>query len=129
MKSTTKDRSGIDYISMIVLQLKNTTIPWNSLLNTNTIMFVTNLIKKIDIILERKDVQLLYTKRENYNTTDNNVNIQNPNHIQKWIYMLPPVISFSVVEKLNIITEDLETNSDPKLIQIATGSPRSKSVV
>ena len=34
IKSSKKDYSGINYISMIVLNLKSTVIPWNSLLNT-----------------------------------------------------------------------------------------------
>ena len=115
-----QDHSGIEYISRVVLNLKNNTVPWNSLFHTDKIMFVTNLTKKIDILLERKDIQLLYKKKEKYNQLSINslsTTVLDPHDIKKFIYMLPPVISYSIVEKLNHVTEDLHNDFIKSIIQ------------
>ena len=108
MKSIKKDYSGIEYISLVVTDLKSTVKPWNSLLHTSKTLFENNLIKKIDLFLQHNDIKILYTKKELY---DDRLN-QRPttNNIQKWIYMLPPIIDYTILTDLTNVTNDLHND-------------------
>ena len=100
------DDSGLNYMSCVVLKLKSLFQPWNGILNVKIPFFKDNLIRKLQMLLLRNDIKHLYEIRNKF---DNNENITNIVILpeDKWTTLLPPLVSFTVKNKIKNITKDV----------------------
>lgn len=117
LSSSDEDESGIKYIACVVLKLKNSSTPWNGIMNINENIFKENMKRKLIGLLLRKDIKELYEKKKLHNVDSKLVNKETQqNNIVKWVNVLPPIIQFSVKKQLSNITNDFH-NELMKLIR------------
>jgi hypothetical protein len=117
MTSSDEDESGIKYIACVVLKLKNSTTPWNGIMNINENIFKENLKRKLIGLLLRKDIKELYEKKKIYNIDSKLTNKETKqSNIVKWVNVLPPIVQFTVKKQLSNITNEFH-NELMKLIR------------
>jgi hypothetical protein len=97
-----EDTTGIRYLSCVIIKTKSSIEPWNSIQKLNAITMEKRIKEVIEkFILPKNEVIELYLKKKEYlllnpeHTIANEVGIS-----QKWKLFNPPIVSFSIVQKL-----------------------------
>lgn len=111
MTLASKDDSGLIYMACIVLKLKGSERPWNGIDNVSVAFFKDSLIKKLEVLLLRNDIKELYDIRNKFDSDKQNPQIESPiiDSIDKWLGVLPPIVSFTVKDKIKNITKEFHT--------------------
>lgn len=117
LTTSDEDESGIKYLSCVILKLKSSILPWNGIMNIRENVFKENLKRKLIALLLRKDIKDMYEKKKLDSESISKINTQpQNNNITKWIYVLPPIVNFTVKNSITNVTGEFH-NELTKLIK------------
>lgn len=105
-----EDKSAIRYISCVISKMKSSISPWDSVkkLTVDSLMMrITDVLEKF--IVPKNEINELYLKKREYIILNKeSENIPAEHSIEKWTHFLPPIVDFSVQDKLQGTTDDFD---------------------
>ena len=117
-----EDLTGIIYISCVLLKMKSSIPPWNSLTGMKREK-MTNRIKDMieTFVYPVMEIQELYIAKKNYMNLNPDLVTPEEHAVQKWVHYLPPLIKTKILPKLKNITNEFKKDIVEK---IKKGDPR-----
>lgn len=112
----TEDISGIEYMSCVLIKMKSSIDPWNSLrgmkqekLSNRMTDIITN------NILTNNEINELYINKKEYLLLVPEVNIPDEHKIQKWFHFMPPVVPIKIINSLRNVTVEYKKDMLEKI--------------
>ena len=104
-----EDLTGIKYISCVLTKIASQISPWNSIKTHTTEI----LMKRIQTIIEkyiliRSDITDLFVKKREWALLNPILTAPEEHSIAKWRNFLPPVVGFSILNKIRNIGSEFE---------------------
>jgi hypothetical protein len=105
-----EDITGITYITCVILQMRSSIAPWDSVGKYKTEALALQLKKNIENLLKsNSDIEIMMEKKKEYLVDhQEKVMIDKEISLGKWIHFMPPIIPFSIVQKMRPVSTDFD---------------------
>jgi len=104
-----EDLSSIEYLACVLHKSKSSIKPWDSIKKLNTDKLATRIKDAIDkYIINRNDIQELYTLKRKYIILNPDKIIPNEHNINNWHHFMPPIKPISVTKSLSSVSGDFK---------------------
>ena len=106
-----EDITGIQYIACVMIKMKSSITPWDSLVGMKQDKF-SNRIKDIldKFIMTNLEIQELYLLKKEYISKNPELIPPDEHKIEKWVHCLPPLIKTKIISKLKNISSDFKND-------------------
>lgn len=117
-----EDLTGIQYIACVMIKMKSSISPWDSLVGMKQDKF-SNRIKDIldKFIMSNLEIQELYLLKKEYVNKNPDLIPPDEHKIEKWLHCLPPLIKTKIISKLKNVPSDFKNDLIEK---IKKGDPK-----
>ena len=104
-----EDTRGIQYISCVIYDSKIRMAPWDALKRMDQSEIKKRLLRVITkYVMLNPSIQNRYEQKRNYELLYPDEIIPIEHSIQRWTRFLPPVVNFSIIDRLQNITSDFK---------------------
>lgn len=118
----TEDLSGINYISCVIVKMKSSIPPWDSMKSMKTERLSVRMKDIIEkYIMTMSDIQEMYVVKKEFMLLNPELIAPEELKIQKWVHFLPPLLNTNVVKSLKNISSDFKRDM---LERMKKGDPR-----
>ena len=104
-----EDLTGLKYMACIVFKTTSSISPWNSLKKYNVDRIATRLEKTMEKMIERPDLEELYTLKREYMVLQPTNTTPDVHAIQKWRTFMPPVVNFKMDKQVQNVSNDFRS--------------------
>jgi AraC-like DNA-binding protein len=104
-----EDLTGLKYMACIMFKTKSSIQPWDSLKKYNTDRLATRLEKTMEKMIERPDMEELYTLKREYMILHPTTSSPEVHAIQKWRTFMPPVVKFKLDKQVQNVSNDFRS--------------------
>ena len=117
-----EDMTGITYISCVLVKMKSSIPPWNSLTGTKREKITSRIKDVIEMfVYPLLEIQELYIAKKNYMLLNPGLVTPEEHAVQKWVHYLPPLIKTKILPKLKNVTNEFKKDIIEKMKK---GDPR-----
>ena len=117
-----EDLTGLQYIACVVNKTKGAISPWDSLKGMPANVIQQGIRKILDeMFVPRADVSELYVTKREFILLHPEESIPSEHNIDKWRSFLPPVVAYSVKNKLRNVSSEMAKDFEE---QMQDGNPR-----
>lgn len=111
-----EDTTGINYISCVMVKMKSSIPPWDSLRTMKSDKLASR-IKDVTekYIMGLGDIQEMYVVKKEYILLHPNTMVPEEHKLQKWTHFLPPIIKTNVSKSLKNVTSDFKRDMLEKM--------------
>jgi len=111
-----EDTTGISYISCVMIKMKSSIQPWDSLRNLKPDTMASRIKDVIqEYIMPMSDIQELYVIKKEYILLNPDSIIPEEHKLQKWLHFLPPIVRTNVAKNLQNVTSDFKRDMLEKM--------------
>lgn len=111
-----EDTTGINYISCVMVKMKSSIPPWDSLRTMKSdklSLRIKDVIEKYVMVLS--DIQELYVLKKEYILLHPDTVVPEEHKLQKWLHFLPPIVKTNVTKGLKNVTSDFKQDMLEKM--------------
>lgn len=111
-----EDLSGINYISCVIVKMKSSIPPWDSMKSMKSDRLSNNMKAIIEkYVMTMNDIQEMYIVKKEHMLLNPDLIAPEELKIQKWVHFLPPLLKTNVIKNLKNISSDFKRDMLEKM--------------
>lgn len=127
MNGGEEDLTGLQYITCVVNKTKSAITPWDSIKGMPVNVIQQGIRKILDeMFIPRADVSELYVTKREFILLHPEDSIPSVHNIDKWRSFLPPVVPYTVKNKLRNVSSEMASDFEQ---QMRDGDPRQHTTL